>query len=69
MKIFILSGGMRIVVENNKMLTVIVGLVDGTPLRWHVTSDVSVVIIGRKKLLYELLWDLTAKYLGKIEIC
>lgn len=69
MNIFILSDGMRITVENNKILTEIVGLVDGTPLRWHVISDVSVVIIGRKELLYKLLWDLTAKYFGKIEIC
>lgn len=69
MNILILANSMQITVENNKILTAIVGMVDGTPLRWYVVSDVSVSIIGEKELLYELLWDLTAKYLGKIEIC
>lgn len=69
MTILIMWNGMQITAENNKILTVIVRIVDGTLLRWHVLSDVSISVFGEKALLYELLWNLTAKYLGKIEIC
>ena len=68
MTILMMWDGMQITVENNKILTAIVEMVDGTQLRWHVISDVRVSVIGEKALLYELLWHLTAKYLGKIEI-
>ena len=68
MIILIMTNGMQITVENNKMLTRIVRLVDDTPLRWYTMSDNSVLVRGKKGLLYELLSELTTMYLGKIEI-
>ena len=69
MNVLLMCEGMQITVKNNKVLTMVVEMIDGTPLRWHVISDVRVTVIGERALLYELLWRLTAKYLGKIEIC
>ena len=68
MNILLMWEGMQITVKNNKVLTAIVEMIDGTPLRWHVISDVRVAVIGERALLYELLWRLTAKYLCTIEI-
>ena len=68
MTILVMTNGMQITVENNKLLTSIVTMLDCTSLQWHVISDFSVLVKGKKELLYELLWELSAMYLGKIEI-
>lgn len=68
MTILVMTDAMHIMVGNNKLLTVIVGMLGNTSLRWHKMSDTSVVVAGKKELLYELLWELSAMYLGKIEI-
>lgn len=68
MTILVMTDAMHIMVENNKLLTGIVGMLDNTSLSWHAMSDTSVVVAGKKELLYELLWELSAMYLGKIEI-
>ena len=68
MLIVLLPDSMRITIEDNTMLTTIVKLVDGTPLRWHTLTDTSVFVAGKKELLYELLSELTTVYLGIIEI-
>lgn len=68
MNILIMTNSMQITVEDNKILTRIVRMVDGTPLRWYTMSDNSVSVKGKKGLLYELLSELTTMYLGKIEI-
>ena len=69
MLILVLPDSMRITVKDNTMLTTIVKLVDGTPLRWHTFTDTSVFVAGKKELMYELLVELTARYFCKIEIC
>ena len=69
MTILLLMDSMRILAEDNKILTTIVKLVDGTPLRWHTLTDTSVFVAGKKELMYELLVELTARYFCKIEIC
>ena len=69
MLILVLPDSMRITVEDNTMLTTIVKLVDGTPLRWHTLTDTCMYVAGKRELLYELLVELTARYFCKIEIC
>lgn len=68
MNILIMTNSMQITVENNKILTRITRMLEGTPLRWYIMSDTSVLVKGKKQLLYELLRELTTMYLGKIEI-
>lgn len=67
MTILIMTHGMQITAEN-KILTSIIRMLDGTPVRWYILSDNSMLVKGNKELLYELLRELTTKYLGKIEI-
>lgn len=69
MTILIMSNSMQIKVKDNRMLTKIVRMVDDTPLRWTVLSDIYLLVEGARGLLYELLMELTTIYLGKIEIC
>ena len=69
MTILLLPDSMRITVEDNTMLTTIVKLVDGTPLRWHTLTETCMYVAGKRELLYELLVELTARYFCKIEIC
>lgn len=69
MTILVLSESMRISVEENKILTMIVKLVDGTPLWWHLHNDTCVYVGGKRELLYELLVELTTRFFCKIEIC
>lgn len=68
MTILLMTNAMQIRVKDNKMLTKIVRMVDGTPLRWTVLSDIYLFVEGEGGLLYELLVELTAIYLGIIEI-
>ena len=68
MTILIITNAMQITVENNKLLTRIVRMLDSTSLRWYVMSDFSVLVKGKEELLYELLYELSTTYLGKIEI-
>lgn len=68
MNIIILENSMRITAEDNKLLTIIVKLIDGTPLYWLTISDTCVVVCGKKEMLYELLFEITKMYMGKIEI-
>ena len=68
MNIIILDNSMRITAEDNKLLTRIVRLVDGTPLYWFTISDTVMVVCGKKEMLYELLSEITKVYMGKIEI-
>lgn len=68
MTILIMEHSMQISVKNNKILTRIVKLVDGTPLWWDLHNDTCVYVSGKKELLYELLSELTTMYLGIIEI-
>lgn len=68
MTILLMTSAMQIRVKDNKMLTKIVRMVDVTPLRWTVLSDIFLLVEGDGCLLYELLTELTAIYLGKIEI-
>ena len=59
MTIILLPGRMNIKTENNKMLTEIVGMVDGSRLQWYVFTDTSMTVGGDRELLYELLVKLT----------
>lgn len=68
MTILIMPNSMQIRVENNKILTKIVRMLDSAPLRWYTMTDMSVWVDGKKELLYELLSELTTMYLGIIEI-
>lgn len=68
MTILIMANSMQIRVENNKILTRIVRLLDSTPLRWYTMPGMAVRVDGKKELLYELLSELTTMYLGIIEI-
>lgn len=68
MNILITNGRMDIKASDNKVLTTITKLVDGSPLRWHVISDVRLYVEGSNDVLYELLLELTTVYLGRIEI-
>lgn len=68
MIVLLMENAMQITVEDNKLLTRIVRTVDGTPLRWYTMSDFSLLVKGKKELLYELLSELTITYFGKIEI-
>lgn len=68
MTILLMENSMQIRVKDNKMLTKIVRMVDVTPLRWTVLSDIFLVVEGDGGLLYELLMGLTVIYSGKIEI-
>lgn len=68
MTILILENSLNVTVECNRILTRIVRMLDSTPLQWCTVSDTSVVVAGKKELLYELLLELTKIYLGKIEI-
>lgn len=68
MIILIMEHGMQISVKNNKILTRIVKLVDGTPLLWDLLSDTCGYVSGKKELLFELLYELTKIYPGIIEI-
>lgn len=68
MTVLMLENSLNVTVECTKMLTRIARMLDGTPLQWRVVSDTSVVVLGKKELLYELLLELTKIYLGKIEI-
>lgn len=68
MTILILENSLNITVECTRILTRIVRMLDSTPLQWSAVSDTSVVVLGKKELLYELLLELTKIYLGKIEI-
>lgn len=67
MTILIMTRGMQITAEN-KVLTRIVRMLEGAPVRWYILSDNSMLVKGNKELLYELLGELTTRYLGKIEI-
>lgn len=69
MTILLMTNSMQIRVKDNKMLTEIVRMVDGTSLRWQVLSDIFVVIAGKEDLLYELLMELTGRFFCRIEIC
>ena len=69
MTILLLMDSMRILAEDDKILTTIVKLVDGTPLRWHTLTDTCMYVAGKRELLYDLLVELTARYFCKIEIC
>lgn len=69
MTILLLADSMRILAEDDKILTTIVKLVDGTPMRWHTLTDICLYVAGKRELLYELLVELTARYFCKIEIC
>lgn len=68
MTILILENSLNVTVECTRILTRIVRMLDSTPLQWSAVSDTSVVVLGKKELLYELLLELTKIYLGKIEI-
>ena len=68
MNILLTDGRMDIKASDNKVLTRIAKLVDGSSLRWHVISDVRLCVEGSNNVLYELLMELTAVYLGRIEI-
>ena len=68
MTILIMADDMQITVENNKHLTRITRLLDCTSLLWCILNDTSILVEGKKELLYELLLELTKIYLGKIEI-
>lgn len=68
MTILILENSVNVTVECTRILTRIVRMLDSTSLEWCTVSDTSVVIFGKKELLYELLLELTKIYLGKIEI-
>lgn len=68
MTIIILKDSMQIIAKNCKILTRIVRLIDSTPLSWRVASDFSVLVDGKKELLYELLSEIANAYFGKIEI-
>lgn len=68
MNILITNGRMDIKASENKVLTRIINVVDGLPLRWHVISDVRLCAEGGNDVLYELLLELTSIYLGRIEI-
>ena len=68
MRIILLDNSMRITVEDNKLLTIIIRLLDGTSLYWFTISDTCAVVCGRKEMMYELLSEITKRYMGKIEI-
>lgn len=68
MTILVLENSLNVTVECTRILTRIVRVLDSTSLQWCMVSDTSVVICGKKELLYELLLELTKIYLGKIEI-
>ena len=68
MTILVLEKSLNVTVECTRILTRIVRMLDSTPLQWCMVSDTSVVVCGKKELLYELLLELTKIYLGKIEI-
>lgn len=68
MTIIILPRTIQIKVEDNKILTKIVKMVDGTSLAWHVYSDHTLLVVGERELLFDLLLELTRSYFGKIEI-
>lgn len=68
MTIIIMPRAIQIKVEDNKILTKIVKLVDGTPLGWNVYSDHTMIVVGERELLFDLLLELTRSYFGKIEI-
>ena len=68
MTILILFNSLQITVEDNRILTKIVRMLDSTPLCWHLFSDTQVYVAGKRELLYELLSELASMYLGKIEI-
>lgn len=68
MTIILLPGRMQIKTKNNKMLTEIVGMIDGTPLQWYVFSDNSMTVSGNRELLYDLLMKFTEKFFCTIEI-
>ena len=68
MTIILLSDSLEIRAEDNRTITEIVRLVDGTPLQWHTFTDTFVTVAGRRELLYELLTELTSMFFCKIEI-
>ena len=68
MTILLTTNSMQIRVKDNKMLTKIVRMVDGTPLQWTALSDIYLFVEGEGGLLYELLHELTTIYPGIIEI-
>ena len=68
MIILLMTNSIRIRVKDNKVLTKIVRMVDGTPLQWTVLSDIYLFVEGEGGLLYELLYELTTIYPGKIKI-
>ena len=68
MTILLMTNAMQIKVKDNRMLTKIVRMVDGTPLRWTVLSNIYLFVEGDGGLLYELLTELTSIYPGIIEI-
>lgn len=68
MTILLMSSAMQIRVKDNKILTKIVRMVDGTPLQWTALSDIDLFVEGEGGLLYELLSELTVMYPGIIEI-
>ena len=68
MTILILENSLNVTVECDRILARIVRMLDSTSLQWCIVSGPSVVVSGKKELLYELLLELTKIYLGKIEI-
>lgn len=68
MTILLMSSAMQIRVKDNKILTKIVRMVDGTPLQWTALSDIDLFVEGEGGLLYELLSELTGMYPGIIVI-
>lgn len=68
MTIILLPGRMQIKAKDNKMLTEIVKMVDGTHLQWYVFSDISMTVGGSRELLYDLLVKLTETLFCKIEL-
>lgn len=67
MTIILFPDRMQIRAEN-RILTEIIRLVDGTPLCWNLISETLVCVAGEKNLLYELLAILTRKFLATIEL-
>lgn len=67
MTIILFPDRMQIRAED-RILTEIIRLVDGTPLRWNLISETLVRVAGEKELLYELLEILTRKFLVTIEL-